>query len=88
MRREWAKELDSGIRLDLRTPTLGEIQVVLHQRVLGVVAASNHAAPAQVAPRSGWTLPSEIRIRDLNVFFSKEDTDLCRSERGPDSHAL
>jgi hypothetical protein len=52
---------------DLRAPFLGKIQVVLHQRVLGIIAAAHHAPAAVVAGPARRTFPIEIGI---GVFLS------------------
>ena len=54
---------------------LGEVQVVLHERVLGAVHAADHAAPAQVAARAVGALAAEERVRDGLAGLAEVDAD-------------
>ncbi len=46
-----------------RAALLGEVQVVLDERVLGAVRAADHAAPAQLAAGAVGPLAAEERVR-------------------------
>ncbi len=52
----------SGITL--RAAALGEVEVVLDERVLGAVGAADHAAPAQLAAGAVGSLAAEERVGD------------------------
>ena len=56
---------DGGQRQHLRAALLGEVEVVLDQGVLGVVAAARHALAAVEAGVAGRALTAEERVRDL-----------------------
>ncbi len=83
---------DRGHRVDDRAARLGEVQVVLGQRVLGVVAAAGHAlaaVPAGAARRAGTT---EVRVRDLVAVglagAAEEHADRGRVPRVADPHVV
>ncbi len=58
---------DAGQRLDPRTGTLGEVQVVLHQGVLRALAAAGHARTALGAPGPRRACPAEVRVRYVDA---------------------
>ena len=66
---------DRALRVDPHPEALGEPQIVLHQRVLGPVAAADHALPAANTARPGWTVPVEIRVGVLNAGLAEIDPD-------------
>ena len=57
-----SRTVRSGVHL--RAPLLGEIEVVLHERVLGAVGASDHAATAQLAagPVGGIAIEEGVAV--------------------------
>jgi hypothetical protein len=78
-----------GERMHLRPALLGEIEVVLHQGVLGVVPAPGHALPARpagVARRPGTT---EVRVFDPLAGAAAEEHAHRRGvERVGDAHLV
>ena len=67
---------DLRVGLDFRAALLGEPEVVLVERVLGLVAAADHAAAA--AGTSGALRPfaAEVGIGHLHAGLSEEDGDV------------
>src|SRR5690606_21062387 len=69
---------------DLRAPLLRKVQVVLDERVLGVLAAADHAAAAVGAGGAGRPLAAEVRVGRgfaLAARLAEVDADLRRAER-------
>ncbi len=64
---------DCALRVDPHPEALGEPQIVLHERVLGPVAAADHALPATQAAGPGRTVPFEIRVGMLNTRRTEID---------------
>ncbi len=64
---------DRAFRQHGRAAALGEVEVVLHQRVLRPVRAADHAAPAQPAARALGSLAAEVRVRDGLAGLAEED---------------
>ena len=64
---------DRPLRVDPDPEALGEPQIVLHQRVLGPVAAADHALPAADTAGPGRTVPVEIRVGVLNAGLAEID---------------
>ena len=61
-----------GARAGSAAPSsLGEPQVVLDQRVLGAVAAPDHAAAAAHAARAGRSLAVEVGVVDLDARLAE-----------------
>src|SRR5207342_2563739 len=67
---------------------LGEPKVVLHQRVLGPVAAADHAAAATNAAAPPGPLAAEVRVLDLLAGLAEKSTDPGRLERVADPDLL
>ena len=61
---------------DPHAPPLGQIEVVLHQRVLRVVAAADHAATASHAPAARRPLAAEVRVRRRLARLAEEHADV------------
>src|SRR3989442_6584480 len=59
----------------LSAEPLGKPQIVLDQRVLGPVAAADHAAPAADAAGSRRALAPKIGIGHLLARLAEEDAD-------------
>ncbi len=73
-----AERADLGhlaLGLDLDPELLGEPEVVLHQRVLGPVAAADHAAAAAHAAGAVRALAAEEGVLDLDAGLVEEDAD-------------
>ncbi len=69
---------DGRQRVHNRAGTLSEVQVVLDQRVLGVVAAPGHAGAAVDAGVAGGTRAAEERIGDLGAgLLAEQHADVC-----------
>ena len=64
---------DCALRVDPHPEAFSEPQIVLHERVLGAVAAADHALPAADTARPGWTVAVEIRVGVLNAGFAEID---------------
>ena len=54
---------------------LGEVEVVLDERVLGAVGAADHAAPAQQTARAVGPLAAEVGVADSLSGRTEEDPD-------------
>ena len=77
---------DTGHRVPLEhlhAELLRQVQVVLHERVLGVEPAPGHVRAAVRATVAGRPGTAEERV---HIGLSKVDTDRCRVERGADAH--
>ncbi len=83
---------DRGQRQHGGAVLLGEVQVVLHQGVLGVVPAAGHALAAVAAGVAVGTLATEVRVGDVVgrrlAGPAEEHPDRCRPERLPHAHLL
>src|SRR5262249_20063528 len=66
---------DLPLRQDVHAELLREPEVVLHQRVLGVVPAADHAAPAADAAGPGRALAAEVGVRNLPAGLPEEGAD-------------
>jgi hypothetical protein len=66
---------DRALGLDRRARALGQPEVVLDQRVLGVVRAADHAAPAQHAAGPLRPGAAEERVRDGLAGRAEEHAD-------------
>src|SRR5947209_19971839 len=53
-----------ALRTDLHTELLGEVEVVLAERVLRVEATTHHARAAADAAAALWPLAAEVWVRD------------------------
>src|SRR5207245_2060367 len=62
----------------------GQVEVVLVQRVLGVVAAADHASSAKHTSRPRRTLAAEVGVGDLLSRLAEKDGDVG----SPESSAL
>src|SRR5438128_7516023 len=71
-------------RKDLRPALLGQVEVVLVQRVLGVVAAADHASSAKHTARPRRALAAEVGVGDLLSRLAEKDGDVG----SPESSAL
>src|SRR5207248_3469265 len=65
---------------DARSHLLGEVEIVLVQRVLGVVTATDQASSAKHASRPGGALAAEIRVRDQLPRFAEKYGDFSALE--------
>ena len=86
-----AERADLGhlaLGLDLDPELLGEPEVVLHQRVLGAVAAADHAAAAAHAAGAAGPLAAEEGVGDLDPRLVEEDPDLGVGEGLADADLL
>ena len=54
--------MHGALRHHPRAELLGEVQVVLDERVLGAMRAADHAASAQLAAGAIWALAAEVRV--------------------------
>src|SRR5437867_1830688 len=63
-------------RKDPRPALLGQVEVVLVQRVLGVVAAADHASSAKHTARPRRTLAAEVGVGDLLSRLAEKDGDV------------
>src|SRR5690606_16673194 len=59
---------------------LGQVEVVLVERVLGAYPAPRHTGPAERAPGAIRSLAVEVRVRDLLPRLAKVDSDVGRAE--------
>ena len=79
-------------RVDPRPRRLGEVQVVLDQRVLRVVPAPGHALAAVQAPVARGPRAAEVRVGDLLARFSppapKKTPTSAVAEGVADAHLL
>jgi len=66
---------DLALREHLDAGPLGEPQVVLDQRVLGVERAADHAAPAQHAAGAVGSLTAEVGIGGRHARLAEVDAD-------------
>ncbi len=75
---------DGGQRQHLRPALLGEVEVVLHEGVLGVVLAAHHAVAARDAGVAVRSDPAEEGVGHLlaarGLGLTEEDADRCRVE--------
>ena len=69
---------DGALGEDLHAGALGEVEVVLGQRVLGVVAAADHAGAAADAARARRALAAEVGVGDGLARLAEEDADAGR----------
>jgi hypothetical protein len=61
---------------DLRASPLGQVQVVLDQRILGVVAAAHHASATKTAAATVRSRSAEVRIGRGHLRLPEVDADL------------
>ncbi|KAF0967300.1 hypothetical protein BPODLACK_04270 [Gordonia sp. YY1] len=83
-----ADGVDGGQRNDRRSRLLGEIQVVLDQRVLRADRAAGHAGAAVGAAGTGRAGTAEVRVLDGLARLTEEDADRGVDERVADAHVL
>jgi len=69
-----------AMRVDPRADPLGQIEVVLVQGVLGVIAAADHAPAAEIAPRTCRALSAEVGVWNRHVRLAEEHRHCCRPE--------
>ena len=83
---------DRREREDLRAVLLGEVQVVLDQGVLRVVATAGHAGAAADAGLAVGAGAAEVRVGDLVTLLlvgaAEEHPDRRRVERVGDAHVV
>src|SRR5688572_9125978 len=73
-------------RSDFRTVLFRKIEIVLWQRILGIVAASHHASTAVSAACTGRTLAAEVGIGDYDLRLAEIRADVGCAEGVP--HAI
>ena len=77
---------DGRERVHLGASSLGEVQVVLEQRVLGAMATAGHAFAALDTALAGWAGTAEERVGELNPGFAEEHANRRGNKRCGDSH--
>ena len=73
-------DLDLGLRDDPCAALLGEVEVVLVERVLRAGTAADHAPAAERAPLAPRPVAAEVRVVDLHVRLAEEHADVGRME--------
>ena len=79
---------DLTLGVHLRAGLLGEVEVVLDERVLGVVRAADHAARALDAAGALRTLAAEVRIGDGHALLAEVHADPGLLVGVPDAEVL
>ena len=82
-----------GHRMNLCPSSFGQTEIILHERVLGAVAATRHAGAALDAACAGRSDAAEVRVghglaRRLGAVRPEEDADGGRHERVADTHVV
>ena len=81
-------QVDVRLGDHLRAALLGEVEVVLVERVLGAGATADHAAAAERAPGAARALAAEVRVVGLDVGLAEVDAHRGGVECVPEAAPL